>query len=98
MENVYTRTVGYNKINQELVANSGIVRVARVWLLVKRRRILGLLVDCAALILLWQKLLDFPVVLLDTNGKLKVLSCDGIPVLFQIVSEAQVADVGVRTL
>jgi hypothetical protein len=53
-----------------------------VRLLVKRRRVLGLLVDGTALVLLWQKLLDFPVVLLDANRELEVLSCDRVPVLF----------------
>lgn len=66
-----------------LVSNRGIVRVtAIVWLLVQRGRVLGLLVDGAALVFLGQKLLDFPVVLLDADGKLEIFARDGIPVLF----------------
>jgi hypothetical protein len=53
-----------------------------VRLLVHRRGVLGLLVDGAALVLLWQELFDFPVVLLDTNGKLEVFASDRVPVLF----------------
>jgi hypothetical protein len=72
--------------------------MASVWLLVKRRRILGLLVMSAAFVLFWQELLDFPVVLLDTDRKFKIFSCNGIPVLFRVVSRARVAAIGTRTL
>ena len=53
-----------------------------VWLLIQRWGVFGLLVDSAALVLLGQKLLDFPVVLLDSDGKFEIFARDGIPVLF----------------
>jgi hypothetical protein len=53
-----------------------------VWLLVQRGRVFRVLIEGAALVLLGQKLLDFPVVLLDANGKLQIFARDGIPVLF----------------
>lgn len=56
------------------MAKVGILRVSRVGLLVDRRSVLGFLVDGASLILLWQQLLDFPVVLLDADGELEILS------------------------
>jgi hypothetical protein len=65
------------------VADCRVVRVSPViWLLVQRGRILGVLVVGGALVLLRQKLLDFPVVLLDADGKLQIFARDGIPVLF----------------
>lgn len=52
------------------MTDSGVMRLATVvWLLVQRRSILGLLVHGSALVFLRQKFLDFPVVLLDTNGE-----------------------------
>jgi hypothetical protein len=65
------------------MANSGVVRRSVVvWLLVQRWRILGLLVDGTALVLLWQEFFDFPVVLLDADGEFEIFAGDGIPVLF----------------
>lgn len=65
------------------MSNRGVVRVAAiVWLLIQRRRVFGLLVHGAALVFLGQKLLDFPVVLLDANRKFEIFARDGIPVLF----------------
>jgi len=40
------------------------------------------LVDSATLVLLWEKLLDLPVVLLDADRELKIFASDGVPVLF----------------
>ena len=56
--------------------------MSRIRLLVPRRGVLGLLVDAAALVLLWQELFDFPVMLLDTNGEFEVFASDRVPVLF----------------
>ena len=56
--------------------------MSRIRLLVHRRGVLGLLVDGAALVLLWQELFDFPVMLLDTNGEFEVFASDRVPVLF----------------
>jgi hypothetical protein len=54
---------------------------AVVRLLVQRRRIFGLLIEGAALVVLWQELFDLPVMLFDADGELKVFASDGIPVL-----------------
>lgn len=45
-------------------------------LLVDGAGVLGLVVDGTALFLLGQEFLDFPVVLLDADGKLEILASD----------------------
>jgi hypothetical protein len=65
------------------VADCRVVRVSPVvWLLVQRGRVVGILIVGAAPVLLGQKLLDLPIVLLDADGKLEIFARDGIPVLF----------------
>jgi hypothetical protein len=59
------------------MANGGVMRVAAiVRLLVQRRRVLGLLVDSTALVVLGQEFLDFPGVLLDADRKFEVFARD----------------------
>ena len=45
-------------------------------LMVDGASVLGLVVDGSTLVLLGQELLDFPIVLLDADGKLEVFACD----------------------
>jgi hypothetical protein len=59
------------------MANGGVVRVAAIiWLLVQRRRVLGLLVDGTALVVLGQEFFDFPGVLFDADGKFEIFARD----------------------
>jgi uncharacterized protein (AIM24 family) len=53
--------------------------------MVYRRGVLGFVVD-GALVVFWEKLLDFPVVLLDAHGEFQIFAGDGVPVLFLDVS------------
>lgn len=55
----------------------------------------GILVHRGATVLLWQKLLDLPIVLLDANTELEVLFCDRVPILQQTaVSETLILSTG----
>jgi hypothetical protein len=67
---------------KHLVSSSRVVRGAVTTLLmVDGASVLGLVVDGSALVLLGQELLDFPIVLLDADGKLEVFAGDRVPVL-----------------
>jgi hypothetical protein len=63
-----------------LIPDGGIVRRAGLRL-VDGGRVFGLIVYGPAFIVIYQRFLDFPIVLLDTDREFKVLAGDGVPVL-----------------
>jgi hypothetical protein len=60
-----------------LMADGGVVRVSSVVrLLVQRGRVIRILVDSTALVLLGQEFFDLPVMLLDADRKLEIFARD----------------------
>ena len=70
------------KERSRLVVEAPVIRVAMLRYSRNAARIVGVLVDrCAALVVVGEETLDFPVVDLGSNGELEIFAGDGVPVL-----------------